>query len=459
MRVAQLRADEAEKTILSTALNNPECIPQIAELLEPEHFYSNKNQKLFAAIIELFQNGAPVDAAALVPKLTPGHTENGMGAYLSRVLDEPVSHDISYHAGLILRAETLRRVRAEAIRLKEFAEKENDPAKILNSAAKAFSSIQRTVEAIPSKGRPKCFTACDLMKTAFPEPKWAIPGLLVDGFSFLIGRPKQGKSLLALHTGLSVAYGGKAIGSIDVEPGQAIYLALEDPWRRLKSRMCQMLDAADPPQDLILFNEWPRIDAGGLEQLEREMKKHDRLRLVIIDTFQKIKGENRLKHSVYEHDYAQVAALKSLADKAGVAMLVIHHLRKAQAEDIFDQVSGSLGLTGAADSTLILDRKTGQADAVLHVTGRDVESAEYALRFDPRYLSWNLLGEASEIQSTEQQQAVYDALKTFDNPISPKQLQEVTDLKYRNVMKILHKLVSEGAVQQVGRGRYVIQTQ
>ena len=109
-----------------------------------------------------------------------------------------------------------------------------------------------------------------------------------------------------------------------------------------------MIGDAEPPAGLIMFNEWPRMDAGGLQQLEKEISQHNDLRLIIVDTFQKVKGQNKNKATTYEHDYDQVADLKALADRAGIAMLVAHHLRKIASEDIFDQVSGSLGLTGAA---------------------------------------------------------------------------------------------------------------
>ena len=107
------------------------------------------------------------------------------------------------------------------------------------------------------------------------------------------------------------------------------------------------------------------------------------------------------------------------------------------------------------DSTIILDRKTGQADAVLHVTGRDVESVEYALKFDPRSLCWTLLGDARTIKTTEQQQAVHDCIKEYANPISPTEIERITGIKRRNIYKILSSLQKDGSIQKAGRGSYI----
>lgn len=448
---------EAEKSVLASILNDPSCAEEVALALMPGDFYLEKHQNIMAAAYSLLSDGITPDLISLEAELRDaGHMKNGLSAsYLSNLMDnQPVSTNLAHHINLLRSASARRQVIVKANELLKTAYDDSDISNIERKTAQAFQSIKFALDQNQTQGR-ESFSARDLVTTDFPEPKWAIPGLLVDGFTFLVGRPKQGKSMLALNIALSVACGGKALSSIDVMQGTAIYLALEDPWRRLKSRTLQMISENQAPSDLLLFNEWPRIDEGGSEQLEKEMAKHSNLRLVIIDTLQKVKGQNNNRSNAYEHDYRQVANLKTLADRAGVAMLVVHHLRKMQSADIFDQVSGSLGLTGAADSTLILDRKTGQADAVLHVTGRDVESAEYALRFDPQFLTWTLLGNADEVQSTEQRQAVYDCIKEYGHSITPKEISAATEIKERNLFKILKGLMLDGTIKKVGRGSYI----
>jgi AAA domain len=85
----------------------------------------------------------------------------------------------------------------------------------------------------------------DLLNEDFPELCPVIQGILMPGTVLLAGKPKVGKSLLALYLGLSVARGGMALGSIPVEQGDVLYLSLEDHKRRLQKRLKAMMANSD----------------------------------------------------------------------------------------------------------------------------------------------------------------------------------------------------------------------
>jgi hypothetical protein len=111
-------------------------------------------------------------------------------------------------------------------------------------------------------------------------------------------------------------------------------------------------------------------------------KEHPQARLIVVDTLKRVRPVEHLKERIYNTDYDAVGPLGDLARKYGVAVVVIHHTRKMYSPDPLDLVSGSLGLTGAADGVLVLKRARGEADATLHATGRDYEDKEIALKFD-----------------------------------------------------------------------------
>jgi hypothetical protein len=304
--------------------------------------------------------------------------------------------------------------------------------------------------------KPTWFSANELMKIDFPEPKWAIPGILPEGLNIFAGKPKHGKSILALNTAIAIASGVKALGKINVVQGEVIYFALEDTPRRLQNRLEMML--ADPlkaPSQLYLHTECPRMDDGGLKYLEQTIGDLQNLRLVIIDTLAKFRPvkQNRNKNA-YDTDYEHISRIKSLADKYSVSILLIHHLRKSDSEDIMDTFSGTFGLTGSADGLIALVRKTSQADAVLHITGRDVESADYAIKFDPNFLKWNLIGDAQEVKSTKKRQKLYNALKEATEPLGPKELSEMTELSTKYIKNTLPSLMKEGNIIKVSYGKY-----
>lgn len=235
------------------------------------------------------------------------------------------------------------------------------------------------------------------MATEFPEPKWAVPGILAEGVSLLAGPPKVGKSWLSLGLGLSVAAGGQAFDSVPVDGGPVLYLALEDTPRRLQTRMGKLLGGQPAPAGLTLVTECPPFPQGGSEAIAQWLERNPDARMVVIDVFAKMRGQAPQGVSAYDADYVAVGYAKRIADHYGIAVVLVHHVRKAGSEDFLTEVSGTNGIAGAADATLVLKRARGQADGILHVTGRDVNEAEYALQFQEASGAWQLLdGPASD---------------------------------------------------------------
>ena len=212
------------------------------------------------------------------------------------------------------------------------------------------------------------------MAVEFPPPKWAVPGVIAEGVTLLAGPPKVGKSWLALNLGVSIAEGSPALGSVPIEPGPVLYLALEDTPRRLQSRMRTVLAGRHASPELTLDTYCPPLPDGGDTYIAGWLEENHGARLIIIDVFTKIRGRPPVgTNSAYEADYAAIGTIKRLADAYRVAVLLVHHVRKATSDDFLATVSGTNGLAGAADAVLVLERPRAQADGVLHVTGRDVE--------------------------------------------------------------------------------------
>lgn len=120
-------------------------------------------------------------------------------------------------------------------------------------------------------------------------------------------------------------------------------------------------------------------------------------------------------------------------------------------EDPFDTVSGALGLTGAADNILILDRTS--TGTVLHGRGRDLEEIERAMQFDKIAGRWSVLGEPDEVRSSDERKRIIEALR--DGELSVNQLVGITRMKRNNLEGLLHKMVKAGEViKGQRRGRY-----
>lgn len=309
-------------------------------------------------------------------------------------------------------------------------------------------------------GAPSIISAEDLMQQTFPPPRWAVPGLISEGLTMLAGKPKIGKSFLCLNLGLAVARGGRALGKIGVEQGEALYLALEDSPRRLQERLQTMLSGSAAPGRFHLATDWPRMDGeeGGLRHLSGWIDEHPETRLVIIDTFGKARQAPNAQANVYYDEYGAGGLMKTVADRHGVAVLVIHHTNKLKsAEDPFDMISGSTGLTGVVDTAAVMKRDRTEADAVLHAAGRDVDAFEWALRFEPHVCSWTVKGDAEDYRRSKERRAIIEVLReAAPEALGPKEIADATEQPYSNVTNLLSKMAGTGAVRKPERGKYTL---
>jgi hypothetical protein len=300
------------------------------------------------------------------------------------------------------------------------------------------------------------FSAHELMSMTFPEPKWAVPGLIAEGLNLLVGAPKLGKSWLCLGLAVAVASGGKALGKINVERGSVLYLALEDPARRLQNRLEAVLGADPFPDKLTFATELPRMP-DGLRFIDGWLVDHPDARLVIVDVLRKIRPSIDGRGNAYNEDYDTLGALKALADQHGVALVVVHHTRKQVDEgDVFNEVSGSTGLTGAADAILIAKRARNEVDAVLHVTGRDIPEQEYGLSWANETCSWSLLDEPVSIATMPPTQRKIHAHLDAVVSDTPKGISEATALSSGTVKGTLSRMTHKGTVDTDGNGNYFL---
>lgn len=298
------------------------------------------------------------------------------------------------------------------------------------------------------------WTAAQLMATEFPEPRWAVPGLVAEGLNLLVGAPKIGKSWLCLGLAVAVASGGRALGRVQVEQGPVLYAALEDTPRRLQSRLAAVCSGSPVPEDLHITTALPRMpDASAY--VAGWLETHPKARLVIVDVIRKVRGAADPRASAYADDYDAMGALKALADKYGVAVVGVHHTRKqVDDSDVFNDVSGSTGLTGAADAILIAKRARNTADAVLHVTGRDVNEQEYGLTWSPQVCQWTLLDEPVALATMGTTRRRILDWVTLHPGATPADIAEGTGIKPNTVQVNVRRMVDDGQLSSDGTGRY-----
>lgn len=228
----------------------------------------------------------------------------------------------------------------------------------------------------------------ELYQTAFRSRPPIIDGLLYAGAYILAGAPKIGKSFLVAQIAYHVSTGRK-LWDFDVHQGTVLYLALEDDYQRIQSRMFMMYGVNDTP-NLHFATAAGKIGNGLDEQLENFMREHPDTKLIIIDTMQKIRELGGESYS-YASDYEIIGRLKQFADKYCICVLTVHHTRKQPAGDSFEMISGTTGLLGCADGSLLMQKKKRTAlEATIDVVGRDQQDQILYLKKDPETQIWNL---------------------------------------------------------------------
>lgn len=293
--------------------------------------------------------------------------------------------------------------------------------------------------------------AADLLELDIPPLQWIVPDLVPEGTTVLAGPPKLGKSCLVYQIAVEVALGGDLLGR-GITQGDVLYLALEDGKRRGQTRLRASLGDRSMPRDRLEVR-WSasKLGAGLEEELLAWLDTHPNARVVAIDTLQRIRARADARRNAYEVDVEDLGRLQSIFRDRAVGLLVVHHSKKDAGDDFLASVSGTYGITGSADTTLVIQRKRLEAFGKLVVTGRDVEEVEEAVQFNG--MTWTLAPRSLAEASFEQAE-VYKVIEA-QGPIFPAAIATFVGSERTAVAHLVEKLVKNGSVARTTNG-YVV---
>ena len=226
----------------------------------------------------------------------------------------------------------------------------------------------------------------DLTDERIDRIDWIVEGLLKPGLSVLAGAPKIGKSWMVLQLCLCVAK-GEPFWGMPTRGGTVLYITLEDSRMRIQERLLRISDETSEKLDIAL--SCPVLGDDLKRALANYCVQHADMRLVVIDTFQKIREQSG--QMSYAGDYADISAIKQIADELRICILLVHHTRKLGDTDYINEISGTNGIAGSADTLMILKKeKRSERNALLSCTGRDIEDREIELQLDRETCIWNV---------------------------------------------------------------------
>lgn len=241
-------------------------------------------------------------------------------------------------------------------------------------------------------GKSQLIDAETLYYKPLEHPKMLIDGVLSDGLAIMAGDSKIGKSWMVLWMCLQISK-GEPVWGIPTRKTDVVYLALEDREWRVQQRMQDLTDT--PPDNLHFGFSCGQLGAELESQIEDVLKDYPSTGLLFIDTLQMVRDNVSAKVNAYAQDYKDLSSLKKIADNHGICIFVVHHTRKERdGGNIFNDMTGSTGIMGVADTGMILRKEDRFGDnATLCITGRDVE--EKKLKMQMCGVKWEITEELS----------------------------------------------------------------
>ena len=231
--------------------------------------------------------------------------------------------------------------------------------------------------------------ADELMDKQFENTGALIDGFIGRGVYLLAGSPKIGKSWLVLWLAHRVCL-GEDVWEFKSRQCDVLYISLEDPERRIQSRVAEI--TRGETGNLWFATETELMGKGFEEQITGFLVEHPSVKFIIVDTLQKVRQLRADQYS-YAGDYEVISQMKSLADRFGITILLVHHTRKAGAADPFSMISGTTGLSGGVDGSLVMIKDERMDNrAKLYITGRDTLDMQLELLFDRTSSTWQFLG-------------------------------------------------------------------
>lgn len=292
--------------------------------------------------------------------------------------------------------------------------------------------------------------ALDLPETTYLCRPWIPEGVLI-----LAGRPKIGKTTLLRQIAVGVS-SGAALWGATCERADVLFLSLEEGQKLMRRKLLLAGYSGEQVRRIRFHWRW-RSGAMGTSDIREKLKTCPAIRLVIVDSLTRFRDAPTRDKPQFHQDYEAVRLLADIAkDHPGLTIIVLHHTRKDQGDDAIADISGTFGLSAAADNYMVLRREGG--DFVMHCGGRYWDEAQDAFRLRREAGTWALEGAATPIALSPMQRQYLDRLKQ-EGTITTRGMATRFGVRDSTASAILSELREKGLVERTTDGwSCVIQT-
>lgn len=298
----------------------------------------------------------------------------------------------------------------------------------------------------------RSFDAADLLEQPMAEPNYVVRSIVPEGVTLWCGRPKLGKTTMLRQLAHQANIGGTFLGE-PCTASEVWFLSLEEGERVMRKKLAQTCPNVAELRGVRLEFEWPQGEPG-VDLLRDRMKARTDARpvLLIIDSLTRFRLPASERANAFTEDYNAVKLLADLAKEfPGLAIVVLHHTTKATPDDPVSAISGTYGLTAAADSYCVM-LKQGQQYR-LHAGGRLWDRDESDFEIERQAGGWCMVGswDHSAPQGlTPKQQEVMALLRSGAK--TNKTLAEKTGQSASAMSHMMKALEARGLIVRIANG-------
>ncbi len=354
------QALEVEQAVLGAVLFDGDALGRIVESLKPDDFYKSAHRYIYQAVIQLFEQNAPVDITTVAERLQRGNKLEDAGGRVALIeLSEGVatSANIEYHARIIREKSILRNlISASTSIVKDCYHPSGEVEELLDKAEQNIFAISehqaRQDFILMSDILPNTFNEIEEfhrrggqitgLATGFSELDTLTAGMHKGDLIIVAGRPSMGKTAFALNVAEHVAI------NEDVPVG---VFSLEMSKEQLALRMlCSLARVSSHAlrTGRLRTDEWPKLsaatgplsekkifidDSAALGVLEmrakaRRLKAQHDLGLIVIDYLQMMRGGPNQENRQQEISLIS-RSLKALAKELNIPVVALSQLSRA----------------------------------------------------------------------------------------------------------------------------------
>ncbi len=355
---------DAEEAVIGSLLIDGSAIYQIATLLQPASFYSERNSQIYGACLSLYQRNEAINQITLAQELDrQGKLETcGGAAYLSHLISiVPTSLDIEHYGQIVYRLSVMRHLinagnqitaigyaadpnvvtslsRAEDIlfRLRQGGG-DQDLIPIRQVLDKYFEAVTPGPAAEAGRAEPVPYVL-----SGFTGLDEFLGGFQHSDLIIVAGRPSTGKTSLALNIArnASVEHGAcVALFSMEMAR-ESVVLRLLSSESGVNLRQVRLglhteteerriMDATGILSEAAIYiDDSPQLRVVEMRSKARRLHYERGISLIIVDYLQLMQGEGRGENRVQEISYIS-RALKGIARELNVPVIAVSQLSRA----------------------------------------------------------------------------------------------------------------------------------